>query len=185
MQGSIALGGFLWGQTTSSFGLTIALAAAGCLLLATMLLAYLFPLSLPYSLDLSAATPPIAHTFSQAPEPDEGPIVVMVEYLVAENQAAEFLAAMKPLRLHRLRDGAVRWSVAQEVGDPTRFIEEFTVETWAEHLRQHDRTAVSDLEIHTRVRSFHSGGDSPRVRHFIARDVRVPAIAISVTKPVT
>lgn len=185
MQGSIALGGLVWGQMTSSFGLTVALVAAGGLLLATMLLGWLFPLSLPYSLDLSAAAPPVSHSFPEAPQLDDGPIVVMVEYLVPEKQATEFLAAMKPLRLHRLRDGAVRWTVTQEVGEPTRFIEEFTVESWAEHLRQHERTAVSDLEIHTRVRSFHSGNEAPRVRHFIARDVRVPAVAISAIKPAT
>ncbi len=185
MQGSIALGGLLWGQITSSFGLTVALAAAGGLLLATMVLAKLFPLSLPYSLDLSSAPPPVSHSFPEPPQPDDGPIVVMVEYLVPEEQAAEFLAAMNPLRLHRLRDGAVRWSITQDVGERTRFIEEFTVETWAEHLRQHERTAVSDLEIHARVRSFHVGNEAPRARHFIARDVRVPISVNSVTKPVT
>lgn len=185
MQGSIALGGLLWGQMTSTFGLTVALATAGTLLLATMSLARLFPLSLPYSLDLSAATPPVAHSFPEAPHPDDGPIVVMVEYLVSGPQVTEFLAAMKPLRLHRLRDGAVRWSVAQEVGEPMRFIEEFTVETWAEHLRQHERAAVSDIEIHTRVRFFHSGNEAPRIRHFIARDPRVPTVATSATRPVT
>jgi MFS family permease len=185
MQGSIALGGLLWGQITSSLGLTVALTAAGVLLIATALLVFPFPLSLPYGLDLSAAPPVTSHPFSGPPGPDDGPIVVMVEYQVPPPQAAGFLAAMKPLRLHRLRDGAVRWSVTQEMGEPTRFIEEFTVGSWAEHLRQHERMAVSDKEIHARVRSFHSGEEAPRVRHFIARDVRVPAAASSATKPVT
>jgi len=185
MQGSIALGGLLWGQTTSTAGLTVALASAGSGLLATMLLALKFPLSLPYGLDLSAATPVTSHSFAEPPQPGDGPIVVTVEYFVSKPRVVEFLTAMKPLRLHRLRDGAVRWSVTQDLGAPTRFIEEFTVESWAEHLRQHERMALSDTEIHARVRSFHEGGEAPRVQHFIARDVRVPAFPISITNSVT
>ena len=185
MQGSIALGGMLWGQATSSLGLTVALAAAGISLGATTLLGFKFPLRLPYELNLDAAAPIATHSFAQPPQPDDGPIVVTVEYLVPESQCLAFVAAMKPLRLHRLRDGAVRWSLTQEIGDPVHFVEEFTVESWAEHLRQHERIAVSDTELHARARSFHQGAESPRVRHFIARDVRVPASAIPTPEPVT
>ncbi len=181
MQGSIALGGLTWGQVTSSAGLTVALALAGGGLLATLLLATKFPLQLPYSLNLDAAGSIAAHAFPEPPNPDDGPIVVTVEYLIAKAQAAEFLAAMNPLRLHRLRDGAVRWSLAQEIAEPTRFVEEFTVESWAEHLRQHERLAISDREIHARAHSYHVGAEPPRVQHFIARDVRLPAFAESPT----
>jgi len=184
MQGSIAFGGLIWGQTTSAAGLTVALASAGGGLLVTTVLAIKFPLSLPYGLDLSAATPITSHSFAEPPPPRDGPIVVTVEYFVSKPKVVEFLTAMKPLRLHRLRDGAVRWSVTQDLGEPARFIEEFTVESWAEHLRQHERMAISDTEIHARVRTFHEGGEAPRVRHFIARDVRVPAFPISITKPI-
>jgi hypothetical protein len=78
---------------------------------------------------------------------------------------------MKPLRLHRLRDGAVRWSLSQDLSTPTRFVEEFTVESWAEHLRQHERMAISDAELHARACTFAS--EPPRVTHMIARDVRL------------
>jgi hypothetical protein len=185
MQGSIALGGMLWGQTTSALGLTVALTAAAVALVATTLLAFKFPLRLPYELNLDAALPIATHTFAQPPQPNDGPIVVTVEYLVPEPQCLAFVAAMKPLRLHRLRDGAVRWSLTQEIGDPIHFVEEFTVESWAEHLRQHERIAVSDTELHAHARSFHQGTESPRVRHFIARDVRVPASTIPPPQPVT
>ena len=185
MQGSIALGGMTWGQTTSTFGLTVALMAAGVGLLATILLGLKFPLRLPFELNLDAALPIGTHSFPQPPQPDDGPIVVTVEYLVSEDQSSPFMAAMKPLRLHRLRDGAMRWSLTQEIGEPIRFVEEFTVDSWAEHLRQHERIAVSDTELHKEVRAFHQGTEPPRVRHFIARDVRIPVPALSLPKPVT
>ena len=181
MQGSIALGGLTWGQTTSAFGVAGALAIAGAALLVTMLLTFRFPLRLPYALDLTAAEPMTAHDFPAPTRPDDGPIVVIVEYLVDQAHAAEFLDAMKPLRLHRLRDGAVRWSLVQDMADATRLLEEFTVESWAEHLRQHERMAKSDTELHKRARSFHRAGEPPRVQHFLARDVRVASSAKSTT----
>ena len=184
MQGSIALGGLIWGQVTSSFGLSVALALAGGLLILTILLAVKFPLSLPFGLDLSAATPILSHAFPE-PRPDDGPIVVRVEYLVSNDQTNEFLASLKPLRLHRLRDGALYWSITQDVSEPTQFMEEFTVESWAEHLRQHERMAISDVAIHDRVRTFHRGEGDPQVRHFIARDVRVRALATPAIEQVT
>lgn len=178
-QGSIALGGLAWGQTTSALGLSSALAVAGGALIATTALAVKFPLRLPYGLNLAAASPITAHFFPEPPQAEDGPIVVTVEYIVRAAQAGEFLAAMNPLRLHRLRDGAVRWSMTQSLADATRFVEEFTVESWEENLRQHDRMAVSDMELHARARSFHRGTEPPRIQHFIARDVRVPSLANS------
>jgi hypothetical protein len=185
MQGSIALGGLTWGQITSSLGLKAALALAGGTLAITMLLAIKFPLRLPYGLNLDAAVPITAHSFSEPPQPDDGPIVVMVEYFITGPQAAGFLAAMKPLRLHRLRDGAMRWSLSQDLTDPTRFVEEFTVESWAEHLRQHERMAKSDMEIHARVRALHNATEPPRVHHLLAHDVRLAASAKSEVSPVS
>jgi len=184
-QGSIALGGLAWGQTTSALGLSSALAVAGGALVATTLLAVKFPLRLPYGLNLAAASPITAHFFPEPPQPEDGPIVVTVEYIVPGAPAADFLAAMNPLRLHRLRDGAVRWSMTQSLTDSTVFVEEFTVESWVEHLRQHERMAVSDTELHTRARSYHRGPEPPRVQHFIARDVRVAALTASSIQPVT
>jgi MFS family permease len=184
-QGAIALGALAWGQMTSTLGLSVALAVAGGALVATILLAVKYPLRLPYGLNLDPARPVTVHFFAAPPQPEDGPIVVTVEYFISKEAAAEFLAAMNPLRLNRLRDGAMRWSVAQDLGDPTRFVEEFTVDSWAEHLRQHERMAVSDTELHARVNSFHRGPERPRVQHFIARDVRVPAFAATPTPPVT
>ena len=72
----------------------------------------------------------------------------------------------------------LRWSLTQDIADPTRFVEEFTVESWAEHLRQHERMAVSDTELHAASGApFTAGPPLPRVQHFFARDVRRPRFA--------
>ncbi len=183
-QGCIALGGVAWGQTTSALGLSMALCLSGLATLATVLLAWKFPLGLPYGLDLTAAGTLASPSYAMEPDPDDGPVIVILEYLVEPALATGFLAAMRPVRLHRLRDGAARWSLAQDITDPERFIEEFTVESWAEHLRQHDRITHTDAEFHAHARSFHRGKDQPRVQHFLARDVRLPVAITETPQPI-
>ena len=61
----------------------------------------------------------------------------------------------------------VEWAVFQDAGDPTRYLEEFLVESWAEHLRQHERFSVADRELEERVRSEHVGDTPVHVSHHI------------------
>jgi hypothetical protein len=58
--------------------------------------------------------------------------------------------------------------VYRDVADPERFVETFHVESWAEHLRQHERTTRADRELETRVRSWHAPDAPLRVTHLIA-----------------
>ncbi len=68
----------------------------------------------------------------------------------------------------RRRDGARRWGLFRDTADPGRLIETFVVESWVEHLRQHERVTMVDRELQTQVRAFHVGDTPPRVSHFIA-----------------
>jgi len=47
-------------------------------------------------------------------------------------------------------------------------VESFLVESWAEHLRQHERVTLADREIEERVLRFHRGKNEPRVTHYLA-----------------
>ena len=51
-------------------------------------------------------------------EPSEGPAITSVEYRIDPENAEEFLKAMKDMRRIRLRDGAIRWNVLRDSGDP-------------------------------------------------------------------
>ena len=44
------------------------------------------------------------------------------------------------------------------------------VESWLEHLRQHERVTMADKELQDQVNSFHTGAEPPRVSHFLFRD---------------
>jgi Transmembrane secretion effector len=57
------------------------------------------------------------------------------------------VASLLGVRLQRLRDGAYRWGLYNDSAVPSRFVETFVVELWAEHLRQHERVTVDrDIE---------------------------------------
>ena len=78
----------------------------------------------------------------------------------------EFLGLVHRGRSARRRDGAYAWGIYQDVEDPSRFIEEFLVESWSEHVRQHSRVTNSDREQEALARAFHVGPDGPIVRHY-------------------
>ncbi len=166
-QGSMALGGLGWGLGAERFGVTTALAAAAFALPLCLLVVWRFDLDPIAALDLEPshdwATPARVGM-----EEDEGPVLVTVAYSVAAADAAAFVAAMQELRVVRRRDGALRWALYRDAAQPHHYLETFTVASWSEHLRQHQRVTVADRELEGRVRRLHSGPQPPKVDHFIA-----------------
>src|SRR5205823_14526446 len=108
-------------------------------------------------------------SFHEVPH-EQGPVAVTVEYRIDPLKADEFTAAARALRSARLRDGALDWHVLMDIADPARRIEVFVVDSWLEHLRQHERVTISDKEVQDRVNSFHTEPAPPRVSHFLFRD---------------
>lgn len=96
---------------------------------------------------------------------DEGPVLVTVEYEIEARDADEFLAALEKFSRVRRRDGASRWGVYSDTEHPTRYLETFVVESWAEHLRQHTRLTQADRELEEQLHRFERIPN--RVRHFI------------------
>ncbi len=45
-----------------------------------------------------------------------------------------------------MRDGAYDWGVYEDVAKPGRFVETFSLDSWIDHLRQHERVTHSDRE---------------------------------------
>lgn len=164
LQGAMAAGSAVWGCLATKAGIRGALMWAG---LATMLstLTALF-WKLPASgVDL---TPWIYWQLStvlrQYPAAaDVGPIIVTIEYHVDADKAAAFLQAINGYRRIRRRDGAYRWGIYRDMEDPDRYLETFLVDSWAEHLRQHERLTRADREVTERVQRYTRG--EPTVHH--------------------
>jgi hypothetical protein len=101
------------------------------------------------------------------PQAEQGPVLVTVEYRIDPQRTAEFALAMLELGRVRRRDGAVDWGLFEDVAEQGRYLETFMVESWAEHLRQHERATVADRQIWERVRSFHLSEAPPAVSHLV------------------
>ncbi|MBI2365162.1 MAG: MFS transporter, partial [Deltaproteobacteria bacterium] len=58
-------------------------------------------------------------------------------------------------------------SLYYDPANPRRYVETFVVESWAEHLRQHERLTVSDRVAEERAVAFHVGDGPPVMSHYI------------------
>ena len=66
----------------------------------------------------------------------------------------------------RRRDGAYAWRVFEDIAEEGRFVETFLVDSWVEHLRQHERVTQADRELQELVNRFQIDG-APKVTHLI------------------
>jgi MFS family permease len=98
-------------------------------------------------------------------DPSQGPVLVTVEYEVDPKKSDEFLEALHKFARVRRRDGASRWGVYRDTEHPAHYLETFIVESWAEHLRQHERLTSADRDLEENVRRFEA--KAIKVRHLI------------------
>jgi len=96
---------------------------------------------------------------------ERGPVPVTIEYAVIPKRTAEFVDAMQEYGRIRRRHGAYRWAIFRDTEVADRYLEIFLVNSWAEHLRQHERQTQADRELEERIYSCLSG--EPMVRHLI------------------
>jgi hypothetical protein len=168
-QGGLAAGSAFWGTVAAHRGILFAFVGAG---LGTMLSVALARVArLP---DTTVDASPWNHWRMPVPPADaqpalnDGPVLVTAEYTVPEGQVAEFLEAMNAYARVRRRDGAYRWGIFRDIEKEDLYVETFLVSSWAEHLRQHDRSTGADRAIESRV--FRHVTGTSVVRHFVAAE---------------
>lgn len=174
--GGMALGSLAWGAVAQAGSITLALATAGIGLALSAPLALRFRLASAGQLDVT----PSAHW----PQPlvvggeiahDHGPVLVTVEYRIAEADRERFLDHLRVLGRSRRRDGAFDWGIFEDSAQPNTWLECFQVASWLDHLRQHDRVTGEEQRLQVAIARLHVGDAAPRVRHFIAGSrTRVP-----------
>lgn len=167
--GGMAVGSAVWGAVATRIGISAALLYAATALIAGLIAAYFFPLRVGEELDLEPSLHWSEPTFITEPHPQDGPVLVTVDYLIEPERAAEFTEAMREVKRILRRDGAIRWGLFNDTAHPSHYIETFLVESWAEHMRQHARITNEDRVAQDYARSFHVGDSSPVVTHLIAQ----------------
>ena len=174
-QGGIAIGGLAWGAAAAFTGFEYTL------LLATLLVCFNLsiagPLSIDFikALDAEPSLPPRIPTFPTAPGLDEGPIAVVAEIKVDEEDRREFLELMRELRLAYLRNGASSVRLYESLANHAVFRMEAVSPTWKEHLVLHRRMTKTERDILDRVLRLHTGEEAA-VYHYvlITKDIASP-----------
>ncbi|MCX7628737.1 MAG: MFS transporter [Geminicoccaceae bacterium] len=168
MFGAMAFGSWVWGVLTETTSLPVALSIAAALLALQPLVGRRWPLPAASGGDLGPARglPDPSPTLSF--DPEEGPVLVQVEYRVDPTRARAFVAAMDELGHIRKRNGALRWRLFQDTDDPEHWVETFVVADWVEHLRLARRTTEADREVERKAAAFDRKG-APIVRRLVAR----------------
>jgi MFS family permease len=175
-QGLMATGSFAWGALAQQFGNAVALSVAAVALVVGLAATRRWPLHAVQHLDLSPSSHWTDPTLAITPDPEDGPVLITVEYRVPAERAGDFLEAMDAMRMFRRREGAVRWDLFRDLAEPDRYLETFVVLSWGEHMRQHARVTVEDQAIE--ARAFLQEGVAPVAAHLIAArayDRRTPA----------
>jgi MFS family permease len=168
-QGGMAAGSALWGSVGARASVETALLWAGLGTIATTALGLIARLP-----DTTADVSPWNHwrvpaiVKDVAPELEQGPVLVTVEYVVDQQHAKAFVRAMHRYGRVRRRDGASRWGIFRDVEHPDVYLETFLVTSWAEHLRQHERLTRGDRDLEDQLHRY--ARREPNVRHLIYVD---------------
>jgi MFS family permease len=168
--GCLALGSAVWGEIAALVGLPAAhfFAAGGTV--AAVVLTWRWKLQTGARFDLTPSMHWPAPITAQDIAQDRGPIMVMVEYRIRLQDRDAFLETLARVEQERRRDGAYAWRVFEDAAEAGRMVETFLVESWIEHLRQHERVTNADRLAQDAVRRFTVDGTTT-VTHFIAAEL--------------
>jgi hypothetical protein len=167
--GALTVGSALWGQLAAMIGLPATHLAAAAGAIVAIPLTWRWKLQTGAGVDLTPSmhwpAPIVAHEI----EHDRGPVLVTVEYRIDPRDREPFLAALESLCYQRRRDGAYSWGIFEDAAEPGRMVETFLIDSWLEHLRQHERVTNADRALQDIVRRFQTTGE-PKVAHLIASE---------------
>lgn len=167
IMGGTAIGAALWGKVAALSSVPVSLIAAAVTGVVCMLIVQRVFTDRQVLEDLSPskAFQPPRHS-----QPEEGRVVVHIEYLINPAKARRFRTLMQESRRSRMRQGALSWRLLHSMERPERYIEEIVDESWVEHLRRFDRITASDVALRERKLAFHVADTPPRVTRFFETD---------------
>jgi MFS family permease len=168
LMGGTASGAGLWGQVAGMTSVPTAIITAAITGVLATFATRRASLAGGADEDLSPTPTPPTPDVAIDIRPDEGPVMVVVEYLIDPGQAAPFARVMQATRAARLRQGALSWGLFRDTSQPGRYVEYFVDETWIEHQRRMARFTAADAGLRQQRLAFHRGDAPPRVRRYVA-----------------
>lgn len=166
LQGPFVLGGLGFGVIDTILPLRATLLVAAVAFVPGIVLIPRFGLPVVDRASLQLVRSP-SLAIGEHVRPDDGPVMILVEYHLAVDDVDDFLAAMADLRIVRRRLGATRWGVFEDVTAHGKFLETFLMPSWQGYLLQRAHYTKADLEVETRAFAFHQGPGEPTVTRLV------------------
>jgi MFS family permease len=165
-QASLAVGSVIWGTIASTAGTRIALAVSAGVMLVLLGLTRRVRVALGEEADVTGVQLP-EFVVPVEPMPDDGPVLIQVEYRIAAQDRDAFLRAIYAIEPTRRRNGASYWRLYRDLEDEGRFLERYVVTSWAEYVRLRTRMTVAERKLQVRVRQLHRSDVPIRVSRLI------------------
>jgi MFS family permease len=166
--GGMALGSWAWGHVANGVGVGETLLICGGVMVSSLLIGLWLkmPPVATASDDAEALADPEVHMHITA---RSGPVVIEIEYRVAQERAREFHNLMQQVQLSRQRNGAYGWSIARDITDPELWTERYHCPTWLDYLRQRNRPTAQERALTLSAQEFHMGPEPVRIRRMLER----------------
>lgn len=173
-QGSMALGGALWGGVASHFGVVnTLLVSAACLGLGTLVV-WRQRFSLGSDAESTLWPQPTENTAAGLDiDHREGPVAVQLDYRIGAHDRHAFLACAHALGLSRKRNGARGWRLYRDLNDVNRYSERFVVDSWLDYLRQQGRWTLADRTLEERLLGFQEDASPVQTHYYISEQMPV------------
>ena len=168
LMGGSAAGSLLWGQVAGLSNVRTAVIAAAVFGPLALLATRRVSVEGGGDEDLTPALPASVPEVAINVAPDDGPVMVSVEYQIDPARAEDFARVMQVTRRARLRQGALTWALLRDTSVPGRYVEYFVDENWIEHQRRLERFTASDIGLREQRLAFHLGEAPPKVKRYVA-----------------
>jgi len=153
-QASLALGSILWGVVATHFSTPIALGASVAVMLLLLALNRRIRVAFAEEADVTPGARLPDLSIPLMPAPEDGPVLIQIEYRIAPENRAAFLQAIHKIEAIRRRNGAGSWRVFRDLEQDGRFVERFVIDSWAEYTRLRTRMTQTDRKVQESAEKF-------------------------------
>lgn len=173
--GGMAIGSWLWGGLADSYSPVIALYICAAFLIVGAVMGFKFTIYEIPSINLDP--------LDQFREPEllldlrarSGPIMILIDYEINDEDIPEFLETMSLRRRIRLRDGARQWTLLRDLEHPNCWTETYHMPTWVDYLRHNRRRTKADADVTEKLRKLSQIPEGLKVHRMIERHT-VPGV---------
>ena len=171
VQASLAAGSVVWGAVASWAGTRVALLASACTLLFLLAVDRRVRVRLGKDQDILPGAQLPDMGIAVEPQPDDGPVLIQVEYRIDPPHRDEFLRLMRKVGPTRRRNGATSWRMFRDLGEEGLFVERYIIDSWAEYVRLRSRMTIGDRQLQEEVARFQRTDTPIRVSRLLGVDL--------------